>query len=126
MVIIFMVFFLPMIVVAFFERNGLNTFGGNDARPFEARGLHQTINPPFELKPVNKQKLGLADRSGIRGGGLIDMRIPVGTDKRGERDIRPADTLHHIADDRKGRDDRDRFVRLRKGRHSKKENQNGG
>ena len=69
MVIIFMVFFLPMIVVAFFERNGLNTVGGNDARPFEARGLHQTINPPFELKPVNKQKLGFADRAGIRGVG---------------------------------------------------------
>ena len=55
--LIFMVFFLTMIVVAFFERNGLNTVGGDDARPFETRGLHQTINPPSNSSPLTNKSL---------------------------------------------------------------------
>ena len=118
--------FFTVVVVAVFKGDRFDPFGRDDARAFESRRFDEAVDPTFKLKPVHEKKLGFADPTGIGGCGLIDMRVAVGTDERGKFDLRPADTLQHIAEDRKGRYDRDGFVRLRKGRHSKKENQNGG
>ena len=83
-----MLFVVVIVTVLVVERDRLDAVGRHHAHAIEIRSVDQTVEPTFELQPVDDKDRRSTDGPRVGGGRLVDMRIPVGADER--RDERRA------------------------------------
>ena len=117
---------IVLVVVLVVERDRLDAFGRHHAHAVEVGGVDQTVEPAFELQPVDHKDLRFADGSRIGRGRLVDMRVPVRADERRDGDVLAADALYHVAEDREGGDHRGRPMGLCDGRSGERQGEEGG
>ena len=77
-------------------------FGRHHPGTAEVRRVDQTVEPAFELQPVDHEDPRFADGPRVGRGRLVDMRIPVGADERRDGDVLSTDALHPYRENREG------------------------
>ena len=103
----------------------LDAVGRHHPDTAEVRSLDQTVQPAFELQPVDDKNPRFADGLRIGRGRLVSMRVSIGADERRDRDVLAANSVHHVAEDREGGDHRNRFVGPCIGRRAERQGEYG-
>ena len=119
-----MFFVAVVVIVLVVEDNRLDAFTGHHAHTVEIGGIDQPVEPSLELQSVDDKQVGFADGASCSRGGLIDMRISIRANERGDRNVLTPDAPHHVTENRECRDHAHRLVRLR--RHGCGERQGDG
>ena len=91
-------------VMTAFQRDQVDAGGGDHGGALKARRFDQSVQPPLEPQSINDQNVGFAHSSRISRHRLKDMSVAVPANQRLELDILAADPAHHVAQDRKRRD----------------------
>ena len=115
-----------LVMVFFVEGNRFDPLCRHHAQAGEVGGVDQPVEPAFELEPVDDEHFCLTHGPGVGGGRLIDVGIAVGAYERRDSHVLAPDALHHVAKDREGRNDGDRFCRLGRYRSGQRQGKDGG
>ncbi|MNE24679.1 hypothetical protein D3C80_1179760 [compost metagenome] len=78
----------------------LDTLGQFNDRRLGAAGVDQPLQEAFKFKAIDQHDASLADGNRIGRARLIDMRIAIRTDERGDLDAVAADIFGEIGDNR--------------------------
>ena len=99
-IMLFMVIMLfvviMVIILMLFKRNWHNPSCGHNHRPVKRGCFGQPFQPAFEFQSVHEQYIGLSHRPCSFWRWLVNVGVPIRSNKRCQFDMLTSDTLYHI------------------------------